>query len=112
MLRIRQEQRTVTAYVVEFHTLAIEARWSEIALVPAFKEGLNSDLQSELRRQSIWLSALMSVSVTDVPFSCVNEGDPLGRYFCHLLFLRWLETPRSPCSWVVPGSLLRRETDA
>ncbi|KAM9729681.1 uncharacterized protein ACNS7B_017152 [Menidia menidia] len=48
LLTLRQGERTVSAYVIDFHLLAAECRWNEWALMDVFIHGLNSRIKDEL----------------------------------------------------------------
>lgn len=48
LLNIKQEQRSVAEYALEFRTLAAEAGWNEVALRGSFYHGLSDQLKDEL----------------------------------------------------------------
>lgn len=65
LLRLRQGNRCVADYAVEFRSLAIESGWTAEALVPAFHEGLSESIKDELaaREDVKGLDALIDVAI-------------------------------------------------
>lgn len=48
IINLKQENRTVAEFAIEFRTLAAQSGWNDISLTAMFYHGLNADLQTEL----------------------------------------------------------------
>ncbi|KAF7644811.1 hypothetical protein LDENG_00215410, partial [Lucifuga dentata] len=53
IMLLRQEHRTLTDYVIEFHTLAASSQWNERALYDAFWHGLSDNLKDKLASREL-----------------------------------------------------------
>uniref|UniRef100_A0A3B1JLI6 ribonuclease H n=1 Tax=Astyanax mexicanus TaxID=7994 RepID=A0A3B1JLI6_ASTMX len=65
LLALKQGQKPVASYALEFRTLAAGSGWNNAALLNVFRCGLNPDIQRELacRDDSLTLDQLISLSI-------------------------------------------------
>uniref|UniRef100_A0A3B1JYM9 Gypsy retrotransposon integrase-like protein 1 n=1 Tax=Astyanax mexicanus TaxID=7994 RepID=A0A3B1JYM9_ASTMX len=65
LLALKQGQKPVASYALEFRTLAAGSGWNNAALINVFRCGLNPDVQRELacRDDSLTLDQLISLSI-------------------------------------------------
>ena len=65
LVKLRQRNRSVADYALEFRTLAAGSGWNEPALIIAFRNGLNSDILSELacRDDGLSLEGLINLAI-------------------------------------------------
>uniref|UniRef100_A0A3B1K949 CCHC-type domain-containing protein n=1 Tax=Astyanax mexicanus TaxID=7994 RepID=A0A3B1K949_ASTMX len=65
LLALKQGQKPVASYALEFRTLAAGSGWNNAALINVFRCGLNPDIQRELacRDDSLTLDQLISLSI-------------------------------------------------
>lgn len=49
---LRQGERSVTSFIIDFHVLAADSSWNQEALMDAFMEGLNDNIKDQLATQA------------------------------------------------------------
>ena len=81
LLKLRQGNRSVADYSVDFWTLAAEAQWNDAALRAAFTEGLSDKLKDELAARDVPsdLSALVSLSIMIDNRLCEGQRERTSR---------------------------------
>ena len=65
LAQLRQGDRTVVDYSLEFRTLAASSGWNESALLVIFRQGLNADLLNELasKDDDLGLDELITLAI-------------------------------------------------
>ena len=65
LAQLRQGDRTVVDYSLEFRTLAASSGWNEAALLVIFRQGLNADLLNELasKDDDLGLDELITLAI-------------------------------------------------